>query len=1216
MLENNSYEYIKKIGDTYKENISITGMLETFKCMSDDYNNLNNEEFTFTYSDYDYNQCSKDEQDDFFNDQLQFIECLVTNTIYDRTGTVWNWKDIYNLLYNSTYSLTEKINRKVVYSTQSNNRPIGDISFQMWNGLQIIDLDIKDAAISEGLKPLIFDELKKYNWFLGVCKSASGKGLHVWTKITPISVEFRERKIEYLCNFRHKYSYVYIILDKYKKDFGYTKENIYNYMDLAMAKPQQGIFISSDTALLNTNFKDLRLDVNFEGAFNCGVSSIDWISHPDIKQIFAKLDWFGNETFDKETSVKIKDIDNINDRDEKKAKGPKHYKHNQRWQLANTLTNIYGEDDAFRIMCQICKETSTRELRGDVKTAAIHNKPISLWAINELNKVHGFNLKIKSESIEELKTTEEEVKQDEINDETKVGPPYSFSNPVPGYTDKIKKVVLHMTSDQYLGNIKDDIVKNLSHITLIEAGAGYGKTEMIKALKSKTLLILPFTSTIKSKVEASETTKDWLYFYGNNRPQISDLLGPKSMSMTIDKFSRLNIYELDQANFEYIVIDESHLLFTSSYREVMGPCIQRIANCKAKVILMTGTPTGETIFFPKIKYIRVIKDDLRIKECQINMVPTVDEQFIDMCNAMADDVINGVKILFPTNGGMTYYEQVTGTIQRILNEKGFSRPLKHFYYKKSHYGEESMDTINIKNSVGDNDIICCTTYLSVGIDIKDRSRFSIYFNTPLIPQDIEQYANRVRNNDLYIKIFLPRKDHGGEYINYYYTDRLDLGFNKKDLLFARDLIKTCNDVLERNEEESKYSPLLSSLLTANRFLKYDENDCKYYIDETAYKLKVFEERYSDWATQLEIMKQGFKYYGYTVIENVSDKEILESRKDEIHEFLRQCKQTRYNEVSAETRKFLSHIDDSNIDDYRELLRGNYDIFKSDDPEMVKRREDGKLYTNSIEILEKNTPIVLSLYKYYDCDTIRDIYDFCTEKKADKINFSKLQRIRQFANINSSIKKKRLDFPIYKFFKEAREWAETNYETTQINIDHFVADWAAKYCNSVKDVVIDDRMYLEEIYNMLKELWTVIIIQSRPRKGLVNLKPFELLWQTKQELNDIYGTMNTQLFFMEQLVNEMKNEEDDITIEEEVLPDLPMTEKKKLEDIEDEISEIVHETYEYEEYSKLDGSNDRFIRKQENTNQLRDNIFDSLNDIMPTPTPASQLGIFSDEDFIF
>ena len=79
-----------------------------------------------------------------------------------------------------------------------------------------------------------------------------------------MSIESSNRKVEYLCNFRHKYSYVYIVLTKFANQYGYTKDKIFEYMDMAMAKPQQGIFISSDnTALLNTNFKDLRLDVNF-----------------------------------------------------------------------------------------------------------------------------------------------------------------------------------------------------------------------------------------------------------------------------------------------------------------------------------------------------------------------------------------------------------------------------------------------------------------------------------------------------------------------------------------------------------------------------------------------------------------------------------------------------------------------------------------------------------------------------------------------------------------------------------------------------------------------------------------------------------------------------------------------------------------------------------------------------------------------------------------
>ena len=40
----------------------------------------------------------------------------------------------------------------------------------------------------------------------------------------------------------------------------------------------------------------------------------------------------------------------------------------------------------------------------------------------------------------------------------------------------------HITKDQYLGDIKEELLKNCNHITLIEAGAGVGKTEMVKSI--------------------------------------------------------------------------------------------------------------------------------------------------------------------------------------------------------------------------------------------------------------------------------------------------------------------------------------------------------------------------------------------------------------------------------------------------------------------------------------------------------------------------------------------------------------------------------------------------------------------------------------------------------------------------------------------------------------------------------------------------------------
>ena len=40
--------------------------------------------------------------------------------------------------------------------------------------------------------------------------------------------------------------------------------------------------------------------------------------------------------------------------------------------------------------------------------------------------------------------------------------------------------------------------------------------------------------------------------------------------------------------------------------------------------------------------------------------------------------------------------------------------------------------------------------------------------------------------------------------------------------------------------------------------------------------------------------------------------------------------------------------------------------------------------------------------------------------------------------------------------------------------------------------------------------------------------------------------------------------------------------------------VIHKPYGYYEYSEMDESNNRFMRKQENTNSLRDTIFNQTN----------------------
>ena len=1187
--------YIKRQNDNFKssENKSITDVIKNFQIIQNDFNTISNEEEEedIKYSDIRLDKCSIDEMNAFYDNQLQFVETLVANSIYDRTGMTWNWANIYMLTRDPEYAKVDKSNRKVVYPSYGTQRPIGDNAYMIWNGLQIIDLDIKNEEIADKLKPILFDELSKYNWFLGITKSASRKSLHVWTKIHPISIEFKSRKTEYLCNFRHKYSYVYIALLKHKDEIGYSKDDIIQYIDMAMCKPQQGIFIPSDESYISTNFKDLRIDFNFEETVNDGIENINWMFHKDLNEIFQKLDWFNN-TESKEVTPEISNSSEILEKEYSGTKAPKHYKHNQRWQIANTLTKIFGPEKAYDIMCQICKDTPHRELKGDVKTASIHDKPISKWAVEELNKFHGFTIKVKEDEsaiTDKIKEIDEEINatSDEVD-------------PLKIINEKIRKVKLYITKDQYLSDIKSEIMANLGKITLLESGAGTGKTEMIKAMDKKTLLILPFTSTIKAKVEYSETTKDWLYYYGNKRPTLEELVGPNSMAMTIDKFSRLNLVELDAANFEYIIIDESHLIFTSSYRDVMGPTIQRLANSKSKIIMMSGTPTGEIIFFPNITHIKVEKEETREKTFSLFLCNTQDDLLLDMADEMAKAILSNRKILYPTNKGNLYFEQVTGLIQKRMNTYPNARQLKKFYYKKSNYGEESMNDINMNKTVGENDIIFCSTYLSVGVDICDADDFEVYFSELFISQDIEQFANRLRNKNLYIKMFLPKFNNDGfmnDFISMY-VKPLDLSINKKEIIFAHDLIKTCNDMIERNKDEAKYNPLIQSLIASNKYIKYDDTDAKYYIDETTYKLNVFEEKYSEYAKQLKVLMEAMKEFNYEIMPIIERKEILKTQadKDAFEQELLSAKNAHYNKETDDIMKFLDHINDGNIDIYKELLKGNYEIFKSD--KYKEYRGDNDLFVENIEVLEKNTPIVIQLYRFYDCSTIKQIYEFCLDTKKNKINFSKLNRIRKLVLIEYNKKKRRLDFPIMKFVKDAYDYAMLNpvldkgdkndYVTLTINgketkIPKFIVDYSTKYVNSVGGLVVDDNRYYMEIIDIVRNLWDVVIVQSRPHKNKIKIEPFDLIWERKDIVNNLWGDSKTKEFLLQEFIDNIKDDD------EEEIGEFEVKDKIREEDIEDEIPNIIHSEYEYDTYSELDGSNERFIRKQENTQRL-----DTLN----------------------
>ena len=283
------------LNSLYKEN-SVEAMLEKFSELPSNYNNDIDDD-KHEYSNDRYTKCTDKEKEYFCNHELYDLNVLVGQSVRCSYGDVWNWKDVFNLNRDEIYRLTPKGSRKVIFPTSSTKRPVGNIAYSMWNGLQIIDLDIKNETLARQIKEDLFESLKTQHWFLGACLSSSHSGVHIWTKIQPCALSPDTRKVEFLCNFRQKYSYVYIILMSLAKKYGITKDDIISYIDMAMAKPQQAAFISfDDSSDMSMNFKDMSIDAYFNKIINSPNGYIeDWVYHPDLKEIFAKLDWFAKD---------------------------------------------------------------------------------------------------------------------------------------------------------------------------------------------------------------------------------------------------------------------------------------------------------------------------------------------------------------------------------------------------------------------------------------------------------------------------------------------------------------------------------------------------------------------------------------------------------------------------------------------------------------------------------------------------------------------------------------------------------------------------------------------------------------------------------------------------------------------------------------------------------------------------------------------------------
>lgn len=857
------------------------------------------------------------------------------------------------------------------YTTCTGIRPLkNDIT--QWNGGLVLDVDIRKALFArlgvnaddtqqerymsalQGFRKQLHANLCRYHWYLWTTFSATLGGVHIRTK-SDIGVADRAFE-EYLCqeaegtptsNDRYTLLYNINALCKYvvcydellraarvfndAYDLGNDLDWVADAVDASCLKISQGMCVAYDPELeLNPNFKDAPLYLDLYD-YRLPADS-PFLSIESIRTFLKRANPLcGNSAASKAPrttaapQIAMTDIDPDCDLDilafrqaETRYEQSPEGRNALYWRVVVYLYKEFtGEDtEATVALCRKLFDPQSRHSREQEIRAKVQSVAKSDYKVSS---------SIRSLMTQVLYTNRWQamIREDER--------PFELTFEAQN--------TYRLQADEYVGRYIHEIVGRIvpGQNMILVSGTGTDKTEGVMSLAmdelrterdlfsemrwmdihAKMLIIEPFKSIVVSKFRKYGSQVHLIYGPHEDDPKCDVCVA------IIDKVIKsVDLGTFARPRFDYIVIDESHLLTISEYRQKCGLLLDylRSQRINSKIIYMTGTPVFERSFLPEDTVcVRLTKPAQHPK--RVNIYTQYARPLTAMRQAIAEEIRRGRKVICVVRS-KSHQAGIVQAVKEILKR----RVRWDIFYSDAAETPLAKNIVENK-TLGDTQLAFVTSVFSVAVDLEGEENTVMYTYQELNGVAVDQYANRLRRVPIEFNMY-------GRYLQKDYRPLKS---------FERDMDKVDHDILlmRLNSGAEQARAARRILEHADMpYIVYDEEAGRYAINRTLYDMHRYYRAWEGWSAQWQVCAEYLRKMGYEV--NIDPKREAQTAADsKSGKQLNQEKTQRRNGRYDDFMKIWNDYRDDLRKLYEDIVQTDHPVQQSSEPLRLGKVQDAK-----------------------------------------------------------------------------------------------------------------------------------------------------------------------------------------------------------------------------------------------------------------------------------